>query len=427
VKKLFIIIIIAVLTLSVKGQISLTSNSYSQDFNTLANSGTSSTIPSGWYFFETGTNANTTYTAGTGSDNAGDTYSFGLTLANDRALGGLRSSNLVPTFGAGFTNNTGGTITSITISYTGEMWRLGYAGRYDRLDFQYSTNATSLTDGTWTDVDALDFTSPDVNGSVGARDGNNNTYRTSISNTITGLSISNGSTFWIRWIDFDATNADDGLAVDDFSMTNDSPLPVELNSFTAFAGKSGVQLNWSTATEVNNYGFDILRQVIPQQVIPQQVILRQAQDDNGWEKIGFVQGHGNSNSPKDYTFVDANPPAGKVLYKLKQIDFDGAFEYSNVVEVNVETPQEFRLAQNYPNPFNPSTVISYQLPMDGNVTLKVYDMLGNEIATLVNQFQKAGSYNYQFSINNLQLSSGVYYYRLQSGNFIQTKKFILMK
>jgi hypothetical protein len=121
------------------------------------------------------------------------------------------------------------------------------------------------------------------------------------------------------------------------------------------------------------------------------------------------------------------------IYRIKGFNEDGYSDYSNESSVLVgidaeeKLPSNFNLSQNYPNPFNPSTVISYQLPMDGNVTLKVYDMLGNEIATLVNQFQRAGSYNYQFSINNLQLSSGVYYYRLQSGNFIQTKKFILMK
>ncbi|MBI5808821.1 MAG: T9SS type A sorting domain-containing protein [Ignavibacteriales bacterium] len=265
-----------------------------------------------------------------------------------------------------------------------------------------------------------------------AADADNNGYTTApgatvnVTNKTLTITISAGSSLYLAW-NYSVTSGTtvsnaQALGIDDVSITANSALPVELNSFTAFAGKSGVELNWSTATEVNNYGFDILRQVIPQQVI-----LRQAQDDNNWEKIGFVAGHGNSNSPKDYSFVDANPPAGKVLYKLKQIDFDGAFEYSKVVEVNVETPQEFRLAQNYPNPFNPSTVISYQLPMDGNVTLKVYDMLGKEVTTLVNEFQRAASYNYQFSINNLQLSSGVYYYRLQSGNFVETKKFIVMK
>jgi hypothetical protein len=206
----------------------------------------------------------------------------------------------------------------------------------------------------------------------------------------------------------------DGIRVSD--SWSQAPLPVQLTSFTAGLYENKIKLNWSTATEVNNYGFDIER-----------CVAQISNLCNNWEKIGFVQGHGNSNSPKDYSFVDAYPPAGKVLYKLKQIDFDGAFEYSKAVEVNVETPQEFRLAQNYPNPFNPSTVISYQLPMDGNVTLKVYDMLGKEVTTLVNEFQRAASYNYQFSINNLQLSSGVYYYRLQSGNFVETKKFIVMK
>jgi len=194
------------------------------------------------------------------------------------------------------------------------------------------------------------------------------------------------------------------------------PLPVELTSFIALAGKDGVQLNWSTATEVNNYGFDIER-----------CVAQIGNLCNNWEKIGFVQGHGNSNSPKDYSFVDANPPAGKVLYKLKQIDFDGTFEYSKAVEVNVETPQEFRLAQNYPNPFNPSTVINYQLPKDGNVTLKVYDMLGREVATLVNEYQKPGIYNYKFSIANYQLPSGIYIYQLKAGNFIETKKLMILK
>jgi len=204
--------------------------------------------------------------------------------------------------------------------------------------------------------------------------------------------------------------------VNPFSYTVEAPLPVELTSFIALAGKDGVELNWSTATEVNNYGFDIER-----------CVAQIGNLCNNWEKIGFVQGHGNSNSPKDYSFVDANPPTGKVLYKLKQIDFDGTFEYSKAVEVNVETPQEFRLAQNYPNPFNPSTVINYQLPKDGNVTLKVYDMLGREVATLVNEYQKPGIYNYKFSIDNYQLPSGIYIYQLKAGNFIETKKLMILK
>lgn len=192
---------------------------YSQNFDTLATSGTSSTLPQGWVFFETGINANGLYTAGTGNSNAGDTYSFGASGNSDRALGGLRSSNLVPLFGVEFRNDTGSSITSISISYWGEQWRLGASGRQDRLDFQYSLNATLPTSGAWTDADALDFGAPDSSGSVGQRDGNDSSYRTLVSSTISGLSIPPNTTFWLRWVDFDAAGADDALAVDDFNLT----------------------------------------------------------------------------------------------------------------------------------------------------------------------------------------------------------------
>ena len=160
------------------GTISLATfgTAYTQDFNTLASTGTANTaVPTGWDFSESGTNANTTYRAGTGSDNAGDTYSFGATADTERAFGGLPSGTLVPLVGAQFTNNAGGDLTSLAIAYTGEQWRLGQntAGRAaDRLDFQLSTNATSLTTGTWTDYNTLDFSSPVVTGTVGALDGN---------------------------------------------------------------------------------------------------------------------------------------------------------------------------------------------------------------------------------------------------------------
>src|SRR5581483_11794474 len=131
----------------------------------------------------------------------------------------LRSGNLVSTIGASYTNNTGATITSLLISYTGEQWRLGSVGRTDQLDFQISTDATSLTTGTWTDVNALDFIAPVQTGATGGLDGNSAANRTAISSTISGLNIANGAGFWIRWTDFDATGADDGLAVDDFCLT----------------------------------------------------------------------------------------------------------------------------------------------------------------------------------------------------------------
>ena len=192
---------------------------YTQNFDTLATSGTSDAVPTGWAFAESGTNANTTYAAGDGSLNTGNTYSFGTGTATERAFGGLLSGSLVPTVGACFTNNTGGTITSLDVAYTGEEWRLGTAARADRLDFQYSLDATSLTTGTWTDVDALDYATTDTTGTAGMRDGNNAAFRTAKSGTIASLSIPNGATFFVRWTDFNASSSDDGLAVDDFSLT----------------------------------------------------------------------------------------------------------------------------------------------------------------------------------------------------------------
>jgi hypothetical protein len=197
---------------------------YTQDFNTLATTGTTNaSLPLGWDLSESGTNANTTYRADTGAGNTGDTYSFGASGNTERAFGGLRSGSLVPLIGVQFTNNTGQTITSLEIAYTGEQWRLGQntAGRAsDRIDVQVSTNATSLTAGTWTDYDSLDFSSPVVAGTVGALNGNAAPNRTAISFTVTGLSIAPGATFWIRWADSDLIpGADDGLAIDDFSLT----------------------------------------------------------------------------------------------------------------------------------------------------------------------------------------------------------------
>jgi len=196
--------------------ISLTAvdTAYTQDFDTLASTSTSSTVPDGWAFSEALANANATYTAGTGSGNAGDTYSFGAAGSTERAFGGLQSGTLNPTIGAAFSNDTGATIVGVDVAYTGEQWRVGTANRPDRLDFQYSLDATSLTTGTWVDVDALDY-SETSGATTGAVPG----LTTPVSGTIAGLAIASGSSFWIRWTDFNASGADDGLAVDDFSLT----------------------------------------------------------------------------------------------------------------------------------------------------------------------------------------------------------------
>ncbi|MEA5477924.1 choice-of-anchor I family protein [Pseudanabaena galeata UHCC 0370] len=198
-----------------------TGTTYTQNFDTLASAGTSSTLPNGWEILEVGTsgNVNGQYTAGTGSSNSGDTYSFGASGSPERALGGLQSGTLNPKIGASFINDTGSTITALNIGFTGEQWRLGALNRSDRLDFQYSLDASSLTTGTWTDVNALDFTAPTTTGTVGALDGNAVANSTAIANSIAGLSIPAGATVWIRWTDVNASGADDGLAIDNFSIT----------------------------------------------------------------------------------------------------------------------------------------------------------------------------------------------------------------
>jgi hypothetical protein len=191
--------------------------------------------------------------------------------------------------------------------------------------------------------------------------------------------------------------------------SNDNSLPVELVAFTARNTAEGVQLTWRTASEQNNAGFEVQRR---------------SEKASEWQVLGFVRGAGTTAEAQSYTFLDKSA-SGKVQYRLKQIDFDGQFEYSNVIEVDAGLPKVFALEQNYPNPFNPSTVMSYQLPVASNVSLKVYDVLGREVATLVNGRQEAGRYSVSF--NAASFASGVYFYRLQAGNFVQTKKMMLVK
>src|SRR5882757_3823538 len=173
IKKFTLAIAIALLHLGAFSQVNITSLStpYTQDFNTLVNSGTANTtLPTGWAFLETGTSGNTTYAADDGSSNGGNTYSYGSTGSTERAFGTLQSGSTIPTIGVSFTNNSGSTITAITVNYTGEQWRVGLASRTtsDSLLFQYSTTATNLSTGTWTDVQALSFASPTLNTTAGA-------------------------------------------------------------------------------------------------------------------------------------------------------------------------------------------------------------------------------------------------------------------
>lgn len=194
--------------------VSLTSlgSAYTQNFDTLSNTAGSTTnnlTITGWYLTETGGGArdNEQYGVDTGSSTTGDTYSYGAAGSTERALGQLRSGSLIPNFGACFTNNTGATITSLDVAYYGEQWRLGTAARTDQMSFQYSNNATDLVTGTWTNVAALNFVTPDT-ATTGAKNGNATADRTALSSTISSLTIANGATFWIRWADTDASGAE---------------------------------------------------------------------------------------------------------------------------------------------------------------------------------------------------------------------------
>jgi hypothetical protein len=153
--------------------------------------------------------------------------------------------------------------------------------------------------------------------------------------------------------------------------------------------------------------------------------LKEESAASNWTSLGFVQGNGTTAEAKQYSFIDNNVSAGNYSYRLKQIDFDGTFEYSNSVEVEISTPSVYELAQNYPNPFNPSTAIKFNIPEAGNVKLVVYNLLGQEVNTLVNEFKSAGSYTINFDATNL--TSGVYLYKIEANGFVQTRKMMLIK
>lgn len=190
-------------------------------------------------------------------------------------------------------------------------------------------------------------------------------------------------------------------------------IPVELTSFTASVGDNSVSLNWRTATEVNNRGFEVQRMT----------------DGNNWITIAFVEGKGTTSDPVSYSYTDNYSDynfAGTVSYRLKQMDFDGRYQLSNVINLDINfAVKEYSLAQNYPNPFNPSTLIKFALPKSGKVTIKVYNSIGKEVATLVDSYKESG--NYEVTFDAASLASGVYFYKMTAGEFTQTRKLLLMK
>jgi len=270
------------------------------------------------------------------------------------------------------------------------------------------TNWSSLTSGTVQDLSDIRFYD-ELHGMASGANG-------------TVLMTNNGGTTWIQKSLPTNNNLNEAVIVNQTTAfvvgVNTSilkgaslPLPVELTSFTASVRSNTVHLNWETATEVDNYGFEVERK------------------DNStvWTKIGFVEGHYTSNSPKYYNYTDKPTGSGKYSYRLKQIDNDGEFEYSPEVEVLIDNlPNGYLLEQNYPNPFNPETSIKFVLKENTKATLKVYKINGELVATLFDGIAEAGRY-YDIKFTGTNLASGLYLYTLDAGKYRQTRKMILLK
>ena len=202
----------------------------------------------------------------------------------------------------------------------------------------------------------------------------------------------------------------DGIYLDNIKVTTYNAVPVELISFYAVCSGNSISLNWTTASEINNEGFEVQRNI---------------GGSDEWEVIGFVKGAGTSTEAVNYSIEDKNPLSGKSFYRLKQIDFNGTYKIYNAVEVSFVPVFTYSLRQNYPNPFNPATSIKFSIAKTEHVILKVYDILGNEVATLVNDIREPGDYSLSFNGN--KLSSGIYIYKLTAGTFSAVKKMILTK
>ena len=208
-------------------------------------------------------------------------------------------------------------------------------------------------------------------------------------------------------------NANDFATSSPHPENSANALPVELASFAVSADKNQVKLHWTTATEVNNFGFDVERKL--------------GSGGERFQKIGFVQGAGTSATPRQYGYVDRNVRPGSYIYRTKQIDRNGTFNYSADVQVTViGVPRVLALNQNYPNPFNPSTNIEFSVPKDGKAILKVHNLIGQEIATLFDGDATAGEL-VKVTFDASRLTSGVYFSRLESGGHVLVNRMLLMK
>jgi hypothetical protein len=348
-------------------------------------------------------------------------YAYLTTISNCYSTGSVSGSNYIGGLIGDCNTNT---ITNCysTCSVNGSSNAGGFVGYeyYGTISYCYSTG--SISGGSY------------LGGLVGVNYGtvSNSFWDTQTSGTNTGISYGNlsgatgestsnmktAATFlnagWDANIWYMDSGVNNGYPYLSWQNPSGTPLPVELSSFSASVNIGTVTLKWQTSTETNNHGFDIER----------------SSTNNDFNKIGFVAGSGNSNSPKDYSYMDQPTGGTSFSYRIKQIDNNGSFHYYGPIIVTLSFLSQPELMQNSPNPFNPSTSIKFYIPNNSDVSIKIYDILGREVTTLINKQAEAGYHIVYWNgmdKNNNEVASGVYIYRMQAGDFVQTKKLMLIK
>lgn len=404
--------------------ISTVTSSYSQDFNTLATTGsalswTNGSTLNGWYLFANGA-AVTTYEVSSGTTATGAVYSFGTGTNTDRAMGSVCSNGFCGASGTGtvhyglrLKNDTGFELSLLPITYTGEQWRNGGNATQQTLTFSYqisSSAITSLTTGTWTNETNLNFQGPIATITASALDGNLTANRTTITYTLTGINIPIGGEIMLRWTDLNDSGNDHGLAIDDLTINpSNVNLPIELADFTAQASNGDVTLNWQTISEINSDVFEV-----------------QHLAGGEWVTVATVQAAGASTDVRSYTQAVKGLQVGTHYFRLKSVDKDGGVKYSKQIAVAVEVPGTFVMNPAYPNPFNPQTTLTFAVAKKQAVTMTLFNALGQQISVLYQGSPEANTLQ-TVQLNGSTLQSGAYFVRLTGENFSGMQKVMLVK
>lgn len=370
-----------------------------EDFSTLGNSGTGlTTLPAGWWITEQGLGGNTTYRAGDGTSNSGDTYSFGTGTNTDRCFGSVASGTVQPNFGIKIRNQSGSLVTSFRVGFWMEQWRSGGRTGLDSLYFYYgigsqfdSANTVGLNKP-WVRFTAGDVVSKVTQTTPAGLDGNLAANRQWYQFLVTGVTLNNGDTLYLRWQDPNVGGNDDGLSIDEFAFTINGVLPVSWASFDIFISNNKNRLSWSTHSEINNSHFEVER----------------SNDANIFETKGKVKGKGNSTVTQNYIFMDEQPLAGTTYYRIKQVDFDGQFSYSDVREVNNELVVPV-IAK--PNPFQTTLTLQLNNAAQIPTTIELVDLTGKAKYC---QLAVVTKNNSQFEISVADLPAGIYYVRVSN-------------